>query len=243
MMQKEQKIIKMQFSKEFIEILRLLKVIDEYQAFFHLNNKGMQYSMLDPSHVQLLLVDFKGMYENIEECKFGIRIGDFLNIISSEDLKNMNNLTLEIDLANKKMRMLTNTINIEGDLIYTEGSDEFAFLPEPKLDAEVEAEIDLKNLLNAIKGFEEAKLTIENGRLFVYTENENIKKKTFIPSKLSSKDGVCSVYSNHYLGEFLKRAVRLTKSAKLLFANEKPLNIKFETKIAKISYWLAPRVE
>lgn len=83
-------------------------------------------------------------------------------------------------------------INIEGEIL----NEEFKEIPKPKIGFNAKFEIDLKNLLNAIKGFEFEKLSIENDRLYVDARNEMVKKKV---TKL--------------------------------------------TKIAKISYYLAPRVE
>lgn len=237
----EPKILKIYFNntKDFFEHLKLLEVVDDYAGFI-LNSNGLQYCQMNPSHVFLISAKFKAKIENIEECRFAIYLRDFLRILSNEDLKNAKNLMLEVDLANKKARIFTDTINIEVGLIDEEVNDAL----EPKMFFDVEAEIDLKYLLNAIKGFETIKISVENDRVYVEARNEMVKKKSFIPSKLNSfKNGTLAYYNVHYIEKFLKKAVRLTKTAKLSFSHNKPFNIRFETKIAKISYWLAPKVE
>jgi len=227
-------------AKEFYEHLKLLEVINDYQAFFTLNENGLFYNQMDPAHISAIFMKFKGIYESIKECKFGIYLGDFTRIISNEDLKN-SKLTLEIDIANKRVRILINTINLEGELI---DFDEENNIPEPKLIFDVEAEIDLRNLLNAIKSFDYIKISIENDKLFIEGRNEIVKKKTFIPSKFNNfKNGTLAYYNTCYLKNFLKKVVKLKNIAKLRFSNNKPLNISLETKIARIDYYLASRVE
>jgi hypothetical protein len=159
----------------------------------------------------------------------------------------MNNkeLTFEVDLENKKARILTDVINIEGDILEEEGYNEYTDIPEPKIVASAKVEVDLANLLNAIKGgFDVVKLILEKGeRLFVEARKESMKKRTFIPSKVISGGNESSIYNEYYLENFLKRAVKLKKTAKLEFSNKMPLKISLETKIATIDYYLAPRVE
>ncbi|MEM7818358.1 MAG: hypothetical protein QXP52_02645 [Candidatus Aenigmatarchaeota archaeon] len=239
----EPKILKIYFdnAKDFFEILRLLEVIDDY-AGFTLNSNGLQYCQIDASHVSLISANFKAKYESIEECKFTIDLRDFTKGVSNEELRNMKNssLELEIDLTNKKARIFTDIINIEGEILDEEVNDAL----EPKMVFDVEGEVDLKYLLNAIKGFETIKISVESDRLYVDARNEMVKKKSFIPSKLITfRNGTLAYYNVHYIEKFLKKAVRLTKTAKLSFSHNKPLCITFETKIAKISYWLAPKVE
>jgi hypothetical protein len=223
----------------------LLRVIDD-DAWFKITNEGLQYNEMDASRISALFMKFKGEIENFKECKFSIYLNDFIKIISNEDLKQMSNkeLTFEVDLANKKARILSSTINIEGDITLEEEYNEYSDFPEPKAILNAEAEVDLANLLNAIKGFETAKIILEKGeRLFIEARKESMKKKTFIPSKIAKGGNEESVYAVNFLSNFLKRAIKLKKPAKLRFSNKMPLNINFETPIAEISYWLAPRVE
>jgi hypothetical protein len=230
--------------KEFIGHLRLLRVIDD-DAWFKITNEGLEYSEMDASRISALFMKFKGEIENFKECKFSIYLNDFIKIISNEDLKQMNNkdLTFEVDLENKKARILS-SIDIEGDITLEEEYNEYSDFPEPKAILNAEAEVDLVNLLNAIKGFDTAKIILEKGeRLFIEARKESIKKKTFIPSKIAKGGNEESIYDMNFLSNFLKGAIRLKKIAKLRFSNKMPLNIKFETSIAEISYWLAPRVE
>jgi uncharacterized Zn finger protein (UPF0148 family) len=231
--------------KEFIEHLKLLKTIND-DAWFKITNEGFQYGQLDPSKISAIFMKFKAEIENFKECKFSIWLDDFIKIISNEDLRQMNNkeLTFEIDLENRKARILSSTINIEGDITLEDEYNEYADIPEPKAILNAEAEIDLANLLNSIKGFDTAKIILEKGeRLFIEARKESMKKKTFIPSKVISGGNEESIYAVDFLNNFLKRAIKLKKIAKIRFSNKMPLNIKFETSIAEISYWLAPRVE
>jgi hypothetical protein len=233
--------------REYIEHLKLLKTIND-DAWFILSRDSLQYGQLDPSHISAIFVKFfKAEIENFKECKFGIYLDDFIKIISNEDLRQMNNkeLTFEVDLENKKARILTDVINIEGDILEEEGYNEYTDIPEPKIVASAKVEVDLANLLNAIKGgFDVVKLILEKGeRLFVETRKESMKKRTFIPSKVISGGNESSIYNEYYLENFLKRAVKLKKTAKLEFSNKMPLKISLETKIATIDYYLAPRVE
>ncbi|MEM3406857.1 MAG: hypothetical protein QXY18_00190 [Nitrososphaerota archaeon] len=237
----ESKILKIYFNnaKDFFEILRLLEVIDDYAGFI-IDNEGLKYCQMDPSHVSLISAKFKSKIEKCEEeCKFAIDLRDFIRIVSNEDLKNAKNLTLEVDLTNKKARIFTDIISIEGEIL-----DEVNDALEPKMFFDVEAEIDLKYLLNAIKGFETIKISVENDRLYIDGRNEIVKKKTFIPSKmLTFRNGTLAYYNANYLEKFLKKAIKLKNFAKLSFSHNKPLCIEFETKIAKINYYLAPKVE
>jgi hypothetical protein len=223
----------------------LLRVIDD-DAWFKITNEGLQYSEMDASRISALFMKFKGEIENFKECKFSIYLNDFIKIISNEDLKQMNNkeLTFEVDLENRKARIFTDVINIEGDITLEDEYNEYSDFPEPKAILNAEVEVDLNSLLNAIKGFETAKLILEKGeRLFIEARKENIKKKTFIPSKITKGGNEESIYDVNFLSNFLKRAIKLKKIAKIGFSNKMPLNIKIETSIAEISYWLAPRVE
>jgi len=228
--------------KEFIEHLKLLQVIDD-EAWFNLSKDSLQYGQLDPSHISAIFMKFKTLdIENFKECKFGIYLDEFLRIVSIEDLKQMKDLIFEIDLTNKKVRILTNTINIEGEAL--EEYNEYNDFPEPKAILDAEAEIDLANLLNAIKGFETVKLILEIDRLIIEARKETISKKSIISAKIiSGKNETTSIYNANFLSNFLKKAIKLKKIANLRFSNKMPLNIKFETSIAEISYWLAPRVE
>jgi len=231
--------------KEFIEHLKLLKTIND-DAWFKITNEGFQYGQLDPSKISAIFIKFKAEIENFKECKFSIWLDDFIKIISNEDLKQRNNkeLTFVIDLENRKARILSSTINIEGDITIEDEYNEYADIPKPKAILNAEAEVDLANLLNAIKGFDTAKIILEKGeRLFIEARKESMKKKTFIPSKIAKGGNEESIYDVNFLGNFLKRAIKLKRIAKLRFSNKMPLNIKFETSIAEISYWLAPRVE
>jgi hypothetical protein len=243
----EAKPIRIHFNngKEFIEHLKLLKTIND-DAWFKITNEGFQYGQLDPSKISAIFMKFKGEIDNFKECKFSIYLDDFIKIISNEDLKQMNNkeLTFEIDLENRKARILSSTINIEGDITIEDEYNEYEDFQEPKAILNAEAEVDLANLLNSIKGFDTAKIILEKGeRLFIEARKESMKKKTFIPSKVISGGNEESIYAVNFLSNFLKRAIKLKKIAKIGFSNKMPLNIKFETSIAEISYWLAPRVE
>ncbi|MFH7835794.1 MAG: hypothetical protein QXL51_04280, partial [Candidatus Aenigmatarchaeota archaeon] len=237
----EPKILKIYFNntKDFFEHLKLLEVVDDYAGFI-IDNEGLKYCQMDPSHVSLISAKFKSKIEKCEEeCKFAIDLRDFIRIVSNEDLKNAKNLTLEVDLTNKKARIFTDIISIEGEIL-----DEVNDALEPKMFFDVEAEIDLKYLLNAIKGFETIKISVENDRLYIDGRNEIVKKKTFIPSKmLTFRNGTLAYYNANYLEKFLKKAIKLKNFAKLSFSHNKPLCIEFETKIAKINYYLAPKVE
>jgi hypothetical protein len=231
--------------KEFIEHLKLLKTIND-DAWFKITNEGFQYGQLDPSKISAIFMKFKAEIENFKECKFSIWLDDFIKIISNEDLKQMNNkeLTFEVDLENKKARILSSTINIEGDITLEDEYNEYEDFQEPKAILNAEAEIDLNSLLNAIKGFDTAKIILEKGeRLFIEARKESMKKKTFIPSKIAKGGNEESIYAVDFLSNFLKRAKNLKKIAKIGFSNKMPLNIKISTSIAEISYWLAPRVE
>jgi len=231
--------------KEFIEHLKLLKTIND-DAWFKITNEGFQYGQLDPSKISAIFIKFKAEIENFKECKFSIWLDDFIKIISNEDLKQMNNkeLTFEVDLENKKARILSSTINIEGDITLEDEYNKYEDFQEPKAILNAEVEIDLNSLSNAIKGFDTAKIILEKGeRLFIEARKESMKKRTFIPSKVISGGNEESIYAVDFLSNFLKRAIKLKKIAKLEFSNKMPLNIKFETLIAEISYWLAPRVE
>jgi hypothetical protein len=243
----EAKPIRIHFNngKEFIEHLKLLKTIDD-EAWFKITNEGLQYNQMDASRISALFMKFKGEIENFKECKFSIYLNDFIKIISNDDLKQMNNkeLTFEVDLENRKARIFTDVINIEGDIALEEEYNEYSDFPEPKAILNAEAEVDLNSLLNAIKGFETAKLILEKGeRLFIEARKESMKKKTFIPSKIAKGGNEESIYDVNFLSNFLKGAIKLKKIAKIGFSNKMPLNIKFETSTAEISYWLAPRVE
>jgi hypothetical protein len=241
----EAKPIRIHFNngKEFIEHLKLLKTIND-DAWFKITNEGFQYGQLDPSKISAIFMKFKAEIDNFKECKFSIWLDDFIKIISNEDLKQMKDLTFEVDLENKKARILTDVINIEGDITIEDEYNEYEDFQEPKAILNAEAEIDLNSLLNAIKGgFDVVKLILERERLFVETRKETMKKRTFIPSKVISGGNEESIYAVDFLSNFLKRAKNLKKIAKIGFSNKMPLNIKFETSIAEISYWLAPRVE
>ena len=245
----ENEIIRIHFknAKEFIEHLKLLQTIDD-EAWFKVTNEGLQYSQLDPSKISALFMKFKGEIENIKECKFSIYLRDFLAIISNEDLKQMNNkdLTFEIDIVNKKARILS-IINIEGESLFEEEYNEYSDFPEPKAILDAEAEVNLANLLNAIKGFETVRLILEidkEDRLIAEARKETISKKSIINAKIiNGKNETTSIYDVNFLSNFLKKVIKLKKIANLRFSNKMPLNIKFETSIAEISYWLAPRVE
>jgi hypothetical protein len=240
----EAKPIRIHFNngKEFIEHLKLLKTIDD-EAWFKITNEGLQYSQMDASRISALFMKFKGEIENFKECKFSIYLDEFLRVISNEDLKQMKDLTFEVDLANRKTKFLS-SIDMEGDITLEEEYNEYSDFPEPKAILNAEVEVDLNSLLNSIKGFDTAKLILEKGeRLFIEARKENIKKKTFIPSKIAKGGNEESIYDVNFLSNFLKRAIKLKKIAKIGFSNKMPLNIKFETSIAEISYWLAPRVE
>jgi len=231
--------------KEFIEHLRLLKTIND-DAWFKITNEGFQYGQLDPSHISAIFMKFKAKIDNFKECKFSIWLDDFIKIISNEDLKQMNNkeLTFEIDLENRKARILSSTINIEGDITLEDEYNEYEDFQEPKAILNAEAEVDLANLLNSIKGFDTAKIILEKGEiLFIEARKESMKKKTFIPSKIAKGGNEESIYDVNFLSNFLKRAIKLKKIAKLEFSNKMPLKISLETKIATIDYYLAPRVE
>ena len=243
----EAKPIRIHFNngKEFIKHLKLLRVIDD-DAWFKITNEGLQYNQMDASRISALFMKFKGEIENFKECKFSIYLNDFIKIISNEDLKQMNNkeLTFEIDLENRKARILSSTINIEGDITLEDEYNEYEDFQEPKAILNAEAEVDLANLLNSIKGFDTAKIILEKGEiLFIEARKENIKKKTFIPSKIAKGGNEESIYDVNFLSNFLKRAIKLKKIAKLEFSNKMPLKISLETKIATIDYYLAPRVE
>jgi hypothetical protein len=252
--------IRMQFEnlREVYNHFKLIQGTNHDDATFVIKRdkiEGLEYSQMDPAHIQLLAVFFDKystwLYEVIEDYiipeegvdyenpRFTIDLKAILSHITSEDLKSNSGVFLEANIKDKKFKIWTNTFEAEYEMYET-----YNDVPIPKIDLPRIATIDLKRLNDAIKKFDEVKFYVKDYKLIAEVKDEFATKRAVISEVVESNvNGIEAVYSAEYLSNFLNYALKLTKEAELKFNKNMPLQISFKTSIAKVDYFLAPRYE
>jgi hypothetical protein len=249
--------IKIQFEniKEFYDHLKLIQKTIGDEATFIIKKDGLEYSQMDPSHIQLLAISFDKystwQYEIIEDYiipddridydnpRFTIDLGLLLPHISNEDLKSSDGVFLEANIKNNKIKIWSNTFEVESEMFEMHED-----VPIPKIDLPNIATIDLRKLNDAIKKFDSVKFFVNENKLIADVRDEFTTKKAVISEEVENNaNGIEAIYSAVILSNFLNYASKLIKKAELKFTKNMPLQISFKTNIAKVEYLLAPRVE
>jgi len=222
-------------------------------AMFIVNDDGITFRGMDPSHVALLDVTFpKSSFEELDSQTsfFGLRVDYFKTILNSAS----NGDQVELNIENESvMRVtITGSYSMEYNIRLIEKTS--VNLPFPKTKYKAKLSINPETLTRILANIEKisAYVTINcnsnqvefSGKGDEGDAKINLEKGNPALKDLSSIENSLAVYSLEYMAKIIRDIGRASKTINLEYANKNPIHILFEMPSnARVNYYLAPRVE
>jgi len=222
-------------------------------AMFIVNDDGVTFRGMDPSHVALLDVTFpKSSFEELdsETSFFGLRVNDFKTVFNSAS----NDDVVELNIAdNSIMRVsISGSLSMEYNIRLIERTE--VNTPIPKTEYHTKLALEPNTLTRILSNIEKISdyVTIDcnsNGVNFSGkgdVGDAKIKLERGNPDlkEITSSESSSAVYSLEYMAKIIRDIGRASKLVNMEYANRNPIHILFEMpSMAKVEYYLAPRVE
>lgn len=224
-------------------------MVDE--AIFIVNDDGITFRGMDPSHVIVLDVTFpKSSFERLEGNTnlFGIRIDDLKNVISAIGPRD----TIELNIENEDMMKISveGSLNMEYNiqLIQKQKVD----IPIPIIDYKAKLSIDsatLSKIISNVKRISEfIKINCNpervefSGKGVLGVAKINLDKQSTDLKKFDLSENSSAVYSLEYMVKIIRNIGKASKIVNLEYAKDNPMHLLFEMPSkARVEYYLAPR--
>ena len=223
------------------------------EAMFIVNDDGITFRGMDPSHVALLDVTFpKSSFDHFDSKTsfFGIRIDDFKTVFNTAS----NTDTIELNIENE--RFMKVSINGSLDMEYNVRLIEKHEVntPIPKIDYTAKLTVEpstLSRIISNIQHISEFIMINSNqegvefsGQGDVGDAKINLEKGNSDLKELDLSEDSSAVYSLEYMASIIREIGKASKMVNMEYANKNPIHILFEMPSrARVEYYLAPRVE
>jgi len=220
---------------------------------FIVNDDGITFRGMDPSHVALLDVTFpKSSFDHLEgeTSFFGIRVDDFKTVFNTAT----NTDTIEINIENERfMKVSMNgSLDMEYNVRLIEKQE--VNTPIPKTEYKAKLSVEPSTLARIISNIEHISeyLTINSNQEGVEFSGEgdlgdgkiNLQKGDPDLKELDLSEDSMAVYSLEYMAKIIRDIGKASKMVNMEYANKNPIHILFEMpSLAKVEYYLAPRIE
>jgi len=223
------------------------------EAMFIVNNDGITFRGMDPSHVALLDVTFpKSSFEELDTktSLFGLRVEDFktvMNTASNEDI---------VELQITPQGLLH--VSIKGHLLMEYNirllDKKEVNTPIPKVEYKAKISLEPDTLSRIITNIEKMSqyVTISCnsnqveflGKGDVGDAKINLVRGNSELKEIMSTEDSSAAYSLEYMAKIIRDIGRASKTVNMEYSNQHPIHILFEMpSMARVEYYLAPRVE
>lgn len=223
------------------------------EAMFIVNDDGITFRGMDPSHVALLDVTFpKSSFDHFDSKTsfFGIRIDDFKTVFNTAS----NTDTIELNIENE--RFMKVSINGSLDMEYNVRLIEKHEVntPIPKIDYKAKLSVEPNTLSRIISNIQHISefIMINTNQEGVEFSGQgdagdakiNLEKGNTALKELDLLEDSSAVYSLEYMSSIIREIGKASKMVNMEYADKNPIHILFEMpSLAKVEYYLAPRVE
>jgi len=226
-------------------------IVDE--AMFIVNNDGITFRGMDPSHIALMDVTFpKSSFDEFESRTsfFGIRVDDFKTVLDTAANDDVIELQISDESAIKVS--ISGSLSMEFNIRLIQKKE--VNTPIPKIDYKAKLSLESGTLNRILANIERISdyVTIECdskhvhffgksdvGDAKIYLDKGNSELKELTSLEFSS-----GVYSLEYMGKVIREIGKASKIVEMEYANKFPIHIGFEMpSLARVEYYLAPKVE
>jgi len=223
------------------------------EAMFIVNDDGVTFRGMDPSHVALLDVTFpKSSFDHLESRTsfFGIRVDDFKTVINTA----ANTDTIELNIENERLMKVSinGSLDMEYNIRLIEKHE--VNTPIPKTEYKVKLSVDPNTLSRIISNIHHISdfVTINSnpervefsGQGDIGDAKINLEKGNTDLKELDLSEDSSAVYSLEYMASIIRGIGRASKMVKMEYSDKNLIHILFEMpSMTRVEYYLAPRVE
>ena len=222
-------------------------------AMFIVNNDGITFRGMDPSHVALLDVTFpKSSFDHLEgeTSFFGIRIDDFKTVFNTAT----NTDTIELNIENERLMKVSinGSLDMEYNVHLIEKQEVNTPIPKTEYKAKLSVEPStLSRIISNIQHISDFVMINSNPERVEFSGQGdlgdakiNLDKESTDLKKLDLQEDSSAVYSLEYMAKIIRDIGKASKIVNMEYADKNPIHISFEMpSLAKVEYYLAPRVE
>jgi len=221
------------------------------EAMFIVNNDGITFRGMDPSHVALLDVTFpKSSFDHLDSKTsfFGLRVNDFKTVFNTAS----NNDTVELFIENENMMRVSinGTIDMEYNIHLIEKQE--VNTPIPKTDYKAKISVNPNTLSRIISNIQHISEFIEincnqervefSGKGDLGDAKINLDKQNPELKELNLSEDSSAVYSLEYMEKIIRDIGKASKNVSMEYANNNPIHLLFEMpSMVRVEYYLAPR--
>jgi len=221
-------------------------------AMFIVNDDGITFRGMDPSHVALLDVTFpKSTFEELDSQTsfFGLRVNDFKTVFNSAS----NDDVVELQISDKGLMKVTisGTLSMEYNIRLIERTE--VNTPIPKTDYKAKLSFESATLIRILSNIEKISDYVSincnservefSGQGDVGDAKINLERGNPELKDITSSENPSAVYSLEYMAKVIRDIGRASKLVKMEYAERNPIHILFEMPSkARVEYYLAPRV-
>jgi len=222
-------------------------------AMFIVNNDGITFRGMDPSHVALLDVTFpKSSFDHLESetSFFGIRVDDLKTVFNTA----ANTDTIELNIENERLMKVSinGSLDMEYNIHLIEKHE--VNTPIPKTEYKTKLSVEPNTLSRIISNIQHisdfvmincnservefsGQGDLGDAKISLDKQNPNLKK-------LDLQEDSSAVYSLEYMARIIRDIGKASKMVNMEYADKNPIHIIFEMpSLTKVEYYLAPRVE
>jgi len=222
-------------------------------AMFIVNNDGITFRGMDPSHVALLDVTFpKSSFDHLEgeTSFFGIRVNDFKTVFNTAT----NTDTIELNIENERLMKVSinGSLDMEYNIHLIEKQQVNTPIPKTEYKAKLSVEPStLSRIISNIQHISDFVMINSNpdgvefsGQGDLGDAKINLDKESPDLKKLDLQEDSSAVYSLEYMARIIRDIGKASKLVNMEYADKNPIHIIFEMpSLAKVEYYLAPRIE
>jgi len=222
-------------------------------AMFIVNDDGITFRGMDPSHVALLDVTFpKSSFDHLEgeTSFFGIRVEDFKTVFNTA----ANTDTIELSIENERMMRVSvaGSLDMEYNIHLIEKQQVNTPIPKTEYKAKLSVESNtLSRIISNIQHISEYIMinSKPNGVEFsgqgdLGDAKINLEKGSPDLKELDLLQDSSAVYSLEYMAKIIRGIGKASRIVNIEYADKYPIHILFEMpSLAKVEYYLAPRIE
>jgi len=223
------------------------------EVMFIVNDDGVTFRGMDPSHVALLDVTFpKSSFDHLESetSFFGIRIDDLKTVFNTAT----NTDTIELNIENERfMKVSMNgSLDMEYNVRLIEKQQVNTPIPKTEYTAKLSVEPDiLSRIVSNIQHISEFIMINTNQEGIEFSGQGdagdakiNLEKGNTDLKELDLSEDSSAVYSLEYMAKIIRDIGKASKMVNMEYADKNPIHITFEMpSLAKVEYYLAPRIE
>ena len=222
------------------------------EATFEATVEGISFRGMDPSHVELIDINWPNSafekYNCDSDIKFGVRIDEFSKLIKRSDKSN----SIEINISDDNMLLVTIGKNKKYKMRLIESSASDTPLPKIDYDAKISLTASaLDKILGDVQVVSDYLTIISNESSATFSGKGDSGEVDIALEagqdeiqELSVKQESTGTYSLEYLNPIIKAVGGSVEAVTCEYSSAKPLRVEFKvSNLGQIHFYLAPRVE